>query len=216
MGRKTTRESLSGEITRRRSGKEPGGAPSKTLRTHARLRTPQAARPPLRAAVGVARPHARPRAAPLGPDRPRRSSPSPSSSPFLIYLGWDGGQAGDGLVDGLRDLVGAVHYLMPGRAAGRRRGARPAPGAAGRAPVPRRPPRACSSAAASGSRPGTLGLGAGPRTTGGLVGERLHDLTSTLLGDVGSHIVAVFLFVAGVLLLTGASVAACSRRPATR
>ena len=42
---------------------------------------------------------------------------------------------------------------------------------------------------------------------GGLVGERLHELTSTLLGSVGSHIVAVFLFLAGVLLLTGASVA---------
>ena len=39
------------------------------------------------------------------------------------------------------------------------------------------------------------------------MGERLHDLTSMLLGDVGTHIVALFLFLAGVLLLTGASVA---------
>jgi S-DNA-T family DNA segregation ATPase FtsK/SpoIIIE len=65
---------------------------------------------------------------------------------------------------------------------------------------------------------GTLGLGpAGGRpgfwdpdwvrTRGGMVGEALYWLTSTLLGDVGSHIIAIFLFLAGVLLLTGASVA---------
>ena len=40
-------------------------------RTHAAFRTPQAARSPLRAAFGVARARPRPRAAPLGPDRPR-------------------------------------------------------------------------------------------------------------------------------------------------
>ena len=56
---------------------------------------------------------------------------------------------------------------------------------------------------------GTLGLGGGVagEDRGGLAGESLYELTSTLLGDVGSHIVAVFLFLAGVLLLTGASVA---------
>src|SRR5829696_6537125 len=32
---------------------------------------------------------------------------------FLIYLGWDGGEAGSGLVEGLRDLVGQMHYLIP-------------------------------------------------------------------------------------------------------
>ena len=32
---------------------------------------------------------------------------------FLIYLGWDGGRGGDRLVDGLRDLVGDVHYVVP-------------------------------------------------------------------------------------------------------
>ena len=56
---------------------------------------------------------------------------------------------------------------------------------------------------------GTLGLGEGEAVEdrGGVVGEGLHDLTSMLLGDVGTHIVALFLFLAGVLLLTGASVA---------
>src|SRR3954453_23841997 len=65
---------------------------------------------------------------------------------------------------------------------------------------------------------GTLGLGpAGERTgfwdptyvkpRGGGVGEGLYWGTSTLLGDVGAHIVAIFLFLAAVLLLTGSSVA---------
>ena len=45
------------------------------------------------------------------------------------------------------------------------------------------------------------------RPRGGIFGEGLYWATSTLLGTVGSHIVAVFLFLAAVLLLTGASVA---------
>ena len=32
---------------------------------------------------------------------------------FLVYLGWDGGEGGTAVVDGLRDLLGAVHYLVP-------------------------------------------------------------------------------------------------------
>src|SRR5215207_5973310 len=32
---------------------------------------------------------------------------------FLVYLGWDGGEAGGWLVDGLRRLVGGVHYVVP-------------------------------------------------------------------------------------------------------
>ena len=65
---------------------------------------------------------------------------------------------------------------------------------------------------------GTLGLGPeGSRpdwwdgewvkTRGGMVGETLDWGLETLFGAVGAHIVAVFLFIAGVLLLTGASVA---------
>ena len=64
---------------------------------------------------------------------------------------------------------------------------------------------------------GTLGLGPGGeavrwdpdwvRPRGGLVGEGLYWGISTALGVVGAHIVALFLFLAAVLLLTGASVA---------
>src|SRR5262245_41286507 len=31
----------------------------------------------------------------------------------LIYLDWDGGQGGSWAVDGLRQLIGAVHYVLP-------------------------------------------------------------------------------------------------------
>ena len=40
-----------------------------------------------------------------------------------------------------------------------------------------------------------------------MVGETLDWGVETLLGSVGAHILAVFLFIAGVLLVTGASVA---------
>ena len=42
---------------------------------------------------------------------------------------------------------------------------------------------------------------------GGQLGEWLYEGTSTLLGDVGAHVIAIFVFLAGVLLLTGASIA---------
>ena len=128
---------------------------------------------------------------------------------FLIYLGWDGGRAGDGLVSGLRDLVGAVHYLIPAGllATGAVLVLRPVLPAV-------RPFRAAAAclliAGCLGLAAGTLGIGPEGGVAadkGGLVGEGLYDLSSKLLGEVGSHIVAVFLFVAGALLLTGASVA---------
>ena len=40
-----------------------------------------------------------------------------------------------------------------------------------------------------------------------MVGEGLDWVVTTLAGSIGAHILAIFLFVAGVLLLTGASVA---------
>ena len=127
---------------------------------------------------------------------------------FLVYLGWDGGEAGGWLVDGLRRLVGAVHYLVPVAllTAGALLVLRPVLPAV----RPFRAAGACLFAAGClGLAAGTLGLGGGATVeeNGGLAGEGLYELSSTLLGDVGSHIVAVFLFLAGVLLLTGASVA---------
>ncbi len=136
---------------------------------------------------------------------------------FVVYLRWDGGKGGAAAVDGLRWLVGAGHYLIA-----------PALLAAGAVLILRpvlpaiRPFRAgglCLFAALSlGLAAGTLGLGPdGERTRfwdpafvkprGGMVGEGLYWITSTLLGDVGAHIVTIFLGLAAVLLLSGASIA---------
>jgi DNA segregation ATPase FtsK/SpoIIIE, S-DNA-T family len=135
---------------------------------------------------------------------------------FLIWLGWDGGEAGGWAVDGLRRLVGAVHYGVPVALL-----------AIGALLVLRdmlpavRPFRSgglCLFFAMSlGLAAGTLGLGPGGsevrweaewlRPRGGLVGEGLYWAASTALGVVGAHIIALFLFVAAVLLLTGASIA---------
>ena len=65
---------------------------------------------------------------------------------------------------------------------------------------------------------GTLGLGPDTvrdgywdadflRDRGGYLGEALFYVSSNLIGSIGTHILALFLFLAGVLLLTGASVA---------
>jgi DNA segregation ATPase FtsK/SpoIIIE, S-DNA-T family len=128
---------------------------------------------------------------------------------FLVYLGWEGGQGGTALVEGLRDLIGAVHYLVPVAllAAGAILVMRPVLPAV-------RPFRAAAgclfAAGCLGLAAGTAGLGGDAATRedrGGLVGDGLYDVISTLLGSVGAHIIAIFLAVAGVLLLTGASIA---------
>jgi DNA segregation ATPase FtsK/SpoIIIE, S-DNA-T family len=135
---------------------------------------------------------------------------------FLIYLEGEGGQAGEWAVDGLQRLIGAVHYGFPVAlmAAGALLVLRPM--------LPAwRPFRSGGlflfAALALGLAAGTLGLGPGGeavrwdpewlRPRGGAVGEALYWGTSTAFGIAGSHIVAVFLFIAATLLLTGASVA---------
>jgi S-DNA-T family DNA segregation ATPase FtsK/SpoIIIE len=134
----------------------------------------------------------------------------------LIYLSWDGGAGGTRAVDGLRDLVGAVHYIVPVAfvAAGAILVLRPMLPAV----RPFKAGGACLFAALClGLAAGTLGLGPGGsavhwdsewvRPRGGVFGEALYWGVSSALGSVGAHIVAVFLFLAAVLLLTGASVA---------
>jgi S-DNA-T family DNA segregation ATPase FtsK/SpoIIIE len=136
---------------------------------------------------------------------------------FLVYAGWDGGRAGSEAVEGLRWLLGAAHYLVPvSLAAG---GAilmlRPVLPAV-------RPFRAgaiCLFASVTlGLSAGTLGVGPGGtrpqwwdpqwvKTRGGMTGETLDWVVTTLAGTIGADILTVFLFLAGVLLLTGASVA---------
>jgi len=135
---------------------------------------------------------------------------------FVVYLGWDGGQAGDAAVDGLRVLIGAVHYLVPAAlmAAGAILVLRPVLPAV-------RPFKTGAICLFTGLTlalaAGTLGLGPGGaavtwdaewvKPRGGMAGEGLYYASSTLLGTLGAHTIALFLFVAAVLLLTGASIA---------
>ena len=136
----------------------------------------------------------------------------------IFYLDWAGGEVGEALADALRFLFGAVAYAAPVAllAAGAVLIMRPA--------LPSTHPfktgALCLGAALTlGFAAGSLGLGPGdaPRDGfldsaylerhGGLSGESLYWASSKLFSDAGSHILFVFLLIAGVLLLTGASIA---------
>jgi DNA segregation ATPase FtsK/SpoIIIE, S-DNA-T family len=136
---------------------------------------------------------------------------------FPLYAGWDGGRAGDGVVDGLALLIGRLRYVAPVGVI-----------AAGAVIVMRpvlpsvRPFKSgglCFTLAlALMFSAGTLGLGPDTirdgywnqdfiRERGGYLGESLFYVCNTLIGSIGTHIFALFLMLAGVLLLTGASLA---------
>jgi S-DNA-T family DNA segregation ATPase FtsK/SpoIIIE len=136
---------------------------------------------------------------------------------FPLYFGWDGGQAGDGVVDGLALAIGKLRFVAPLGVI-----------AAGAVIVMRpvlpsvRPFKSggiCFTLAlALMFSAGTLGLGPDTirdgywnqdflRERGGYLGEALFYLSNHLIGSIGTHIFALFLFLAGILLLTGASVA---------
>jgi S-DNA-T family DNA segregation ATPase FtsK/SpoIIIE len=136
----------------------------------------------------------------------------------IFWLDWAGGEVGEALADALRFLFGAVAYAAPVAllAAGAVLIMRPA--------LPSTHPfktgALCLAAALTlGFAAGSLGLGPGdtPRDGfldtaylerhGGLSGESLYWASSKLFSDAGSHIMFVFLLIAGVLLLTGASIA---------
>ncbi|MCK9249039.1 MAG: DNA translocase FtsK [Solirubrobacteraceae bacterium] len=141
---------------------------------------------------------------------------------FLLYFDAWGGAIGDALVDGLQSLFGRIAYVAP-----------PAVAAAGlllilRPLIPAmRPFRAggllLPPALTLAYAAGTFGLGGGGgrddlftaevvRPRGGVTGDALYWSTSTLLGSIGAHLVAVTMLVAGLLLLTGASVASMLSR----
>jgi DNA segregation ATPase FtsK/SpoIIIE, S-DNA-T family len=145
---------------------------------------------------------------------------------FLAFPLWHGGSAGAGgdrIVEALELALGRVAYAVPAElvACGAVLVLRPVLPAV-------RPLRAgalCLLAATTlAFAGGTLGLGPDTpsaswaqdalRARGGAVGEALLDATTRLFSPTGAHILAVFLFVAGVLLLTGASVAGVLRATA--
>jgi S-DNA-T family DNA segregation ATPase FtsK/SpoIIIE len=144
---------------------------------------------------------------------------------FPLWMGWDGGRGGGAIVDGLRYIVGVLAYGAPIGlcAAGALCVLRPVLPAV----RPFRSGAICLIAALTlALAAGTLGLGPnGARDgfwhtdflseRGGIVGEALFYAASNLIGTVGVHILAVFLFLAAILLLTGASIAGVVKATAT-
>ena len=136
----------------------------------------------------------------------------------VFYLGWAGGQVGEAMADGILVLFGGAGYLAPLAlfAAGAVVMLRPM--------LPAVQPWGLGALCLGGAltlglAAGSLGLGPGDtprdgfldpeylRHHGGLVGESTFWVSSHLFSHAGSHILFVFLLLAGVLLLTGASVA---------
>jgi DNA segregation ATPase FtsK/SpoIIIE, S-DNA-T family len=138
------------------------------------------------------------------------------------YLDWSGGALGDGAVQGMRLVLGALGYAVPvglvlGGALVLMRELRP----------PGRPLRAgviCLVAASTlALAAGTLGVGPGRtpaavfwhpaafKARGGVVGQAELWVVSHLFSTLGAHILAVFLFLAGVILVSGATLASVVR-----
>ena len=131
---------------------------------------------------------------------------------FLIWTG--SGAVGDAVADVFRFLVGGVTYLLPLFVIG----AGVALAAREHIESPRRMRMGAivlGVALTLGLAAGSFGLGPGGGADrplwdvdammdrGGIVGEALFWVTSTLFSAAGSHLVFVFMFVAGALLLTG-------------
>jgi DNA segregation ATPase FtsK/SpoIIIE, S-DNA-T family len=135
----------------------------------------------------------------------------------VFYLGWAGGEVGAAMADGFLFLFGGLGYLTPVAlfAAGALMVVRPMMETV----HPFKTGAACLAAALLlGLAAGSLGLGPGDtprdgfldagylRRHGGLTGEILFWTSSTLFSEAGSHILFVFLLLAGILLVTGASI----------
>jgi len=121
---------------------------------------------------------------------------------FPLYLGWDGGAAGQPVVDGLTWALGTVAYAIPVAlvAAGALIVMSPV--------LPTVRPFRAGAICLLGSALLLFGAGGEPvRENGGVVGRALHDTAASAFSDVGASIIAIFLAVAATLLLTGASVA---------
>jgi S-DNA-T family DNA segregation ATPase FtsK/SpoIIIE len=137
---------------------------------------------------------------------------------FVFYLGWDGGKVGKGLGDAFIFLFGGVGYLAPIALFG-----------AGAILVLRqvlptvRPFKAGAVCLLAGLMLGLAAqsFGLGPNEParvgyfhseyfehhGGLVGDGMYWVTQTLFQQFGTDILFLFLMAAGILLLTGASLA---------
>ena len=136
----------------------------------------------------------------------------------VFYLDWAGGEVGEALAGAILFMFGGVGYASPVLlfAAGAMIVVRPM--------VPALHPLKTGAACLIcglmlGLAAGSLGLGPGDthrdgfldpyylKHHGGLVGESLYWTSAKLFSTAGSHILFAFLLLAGILLLTGASVA---------
>ena len=136
----------------------------------------------------------------------------------VFYLDWAGGEVGEALAGAILFMFGGVGYAAPVLlfAAGAMIVVRPMVPAL----HPLKTGAACLICALMlGLAAGSLGLGPGDthrdgfldpyylKHHGGLVGESLYWTSAKLFSTAGSHILFAFLLLAGILLLTGASVA---------
>ncbi|WP_249009631.1 DNA translocase FtsK [Conexibacter sp. DBS9H8] len=138
----------------------------------------------------------------------------------IIYLHWGGGAVGHGFVTGLRLLMGVFAVIIP--AALLLAGALVI-GRELRSGPPTRPLRAgaiCLAAALTlAMAAGTLGLGPGREPThgfwagqvlqarGGILGAGEFWVLGHLISTAGADIIAIFLFLAAAILLSGATLA---------
>jgi DNA segregation ATPase FtsK/SpoIIIE, S-DNA-T family len=140
----------------------------------------------------------------------------------VAYAGWNGGALGNGAVTAMRYVLGVLGYAVPAALA------------IGGALIllrelhpPARPLRAgaiCLVLAITlALAAGTLGIGPGPadphafwhasamEARGGIVGQASYWVCSHLISRLGAGILAVFLGIAGVILVSGAGLAGIVR-----
>ncbi len=140
----------------------------------------------------------------------------------VAYLGWSGGTLGNGAIKGVRFGFGELGYAVPaalilGGGLVLARELRP-PGR------PLRTGAICLAVSLTlALAAGTLGLGPGAahgqsfwrassfESRGGIVGQSELWITSHLFSTLGADILAVFLFLAGLILVSGATIAGVIR-----
>src|SRR6478672_9765213 len=124
--------------------------------------------------------------------------------PFMfavLYVGWNGGYVGKAIGDGLVSLVGGTAYTLPVACI--------ALGGlmVARSDLPRFGPFRTGLILIAFALALVLGS-----AHGGYLGEGLESLFGRLLGTTGTRLLGVFVLIAGVLLVSGASAGAILRR----
>jgi S-DNA-T family DNA segregation ATPase FtsK/SpoIIIE len=144
----------------------------------------------------------------------------------VAYAHWPGGALGDAGVSASRFLLGALGFAVPATLLAC--GALLLVRELGPPARPLRTGGVCLTVALTlALAAGTLGVGPGPltarvfwratsfETRGGVIGQAELWATSHLLSRVGADILAVFLFIAGVILVSGATLAGAIRGAGT-